>query len=475
MTGRLLGGQLAWCSLIVVGALTGWLIGGSSARLTSLAAIGGLATVCLLLLTVARYETVVSLGFMLFGVLLVEPALPDLIFGIVILVTVITGRARSTLRRSPPLVLYTLGSFIVLNLLAASSAQSGTEAVLFLSITTYLAVFGVWLAGYVDSKTRARRLVESVIVGATVTASFAIVALFLPFPGSAELLYYNRAKGLFNDPNVFGPFMIVPLAFILAELVAPTLLMWRRRWLLVVLLVSGAGVLFSYSRAAWLNLALVVTTMIATYALRRGGQRVATKALALGLAGAGTLVAALFLTGSTSFFLARAQLQAYDTDRFQGQDASFRLARTHLFGIGPGQYLDTVGIAAHETYLRALGEEGVLGLALVVLLFAATLVFACGNVVRGQSTFGISSVALLGLWVGLIVNSFFVDTLHWRHLWLVAGLIWAAAAVKDSRGELSPPRETRDVKRGQGFSVDRRAAAGRVSRSVPGASGQRAT
>ena len=28
-------------------------------------------------------------------------------------------------------------------------------------------------------------------------------------------------------------------------------------------------------------------------------------------------------------------------------------------------------------------------------------------------------------WVGLLANSLFVDTLHWRHLWLVAALIWA--------------------------------------------------
>ncbi|MEP6892294.1 MAG: hypothetical protein ABI927_00815 [Gaiellaceae bacterium] len=404
-----------------------------------MAAVGSVATICLLLLTVARYESVVALGFMFFGVLLVQPAMPDLIFGIVILVAILTGRARWTLRRSPPLVVYALGSLIVLNMLAAAWAHSVGRAVFFLSITTYLALFGLWLAGYVDSKTRARRLVESVTIGATVTAILAIVALFVPFPGSAEFLYFHRAKGLFNDPNVFGPFMIVPCAFILAELVEPTLLAWRRRWLVVVLLVCGAGVLFSYSRAAWLNTSLVVTTMIAAYALRRGGLRQATKTLGLGLAALGALVAALFLTGSTSFFLSRAHVQYYDTSRFHGQDASFELARTHLFGIGPGQYLDVVGIAAHSTFLRALGEEGVLGLALIVLLLFTTLILACGNVVRGRSTFGISAVPLLGLWVGLIANSFFVDTLHWRHLWLVAGLIWAGAGVPEARGARSVP------------------------------------
>ena len=179
---------------LVLAALAGGLVGGSSTRLTGFAAVGSVATICLLLLTVARYESVVALGFMLFGVVLVEPALPDLIFGIVILVAILTGRARSTLRRSPPLVVYALGSLIVLNVLRGGGSLGG-KAVFFLSITTYLAVFGLWLAGYVDSKTRARLLVESVTIGATVTAAFAIVALFVPFPGSAEFVYFDRAKG----------------------------------------------------------------------------------------------------------------------------------------------------------------------------------------------------------------------------------------------------------------------------------------
>jgi O-antigen ligase len=440
VNGRLLGDQFAWSSLFLV-AVVGGLLAGSSTRLTALATVGSVAAICLLLLTVARYESVVALGFILFGVVLVEPAVPDLIFGIVMLVAIVTGRARATLRRSPPLVVYTLAFLIVLNVLASAWAHSVGEAMFYVSITTYLALFGLWLAGYVDSTTRARRLVESVTIGATVTSILAIAALFVPFPGSAEFVYLSRAKGLFDDPNVFGPFLIVPFAFILAELVEPTLLAWRRRWLLVLLLVCGAGILFSYSRAAWLNTALVVTTMIAAYALRRGGLRQAAKTLGLGAVAVGALITAVFLTGSTSFFLARAHLQNYDTDRFEGQDASFALAQTHVFGIGPGQYLDVVGIGAHSTFLRALGEEGVLGLVLIVLLLFTTLILAGGNVVRGQSTFGISAVPLLGLWVGLIANSFFIDTLHWRHLWLVAALIWAGACVTGPRGARAVPHD----------------------------------
>ena len=83
---------------------------------------------------------------------------------------------------------------------------------------------------------------------------------------------------------------------------------------------------------------------------------------------------------------------------------------------------------------------------------------------------------LLGLWVGLIVNSFFVDTLHWRHLWLVAGLIWAAATVKDSpSGRIVAAKRNLGRETRHGFSVGWRTAAGRNSRNVPGASAQQLT
>jgi hypothetical protein len=62
-----------------------------------------------------------------------------------------------------------------------------------------------------------------------------------------------------------------------------------------------------------------------------------------------------------------------------------------------------------------------------VAIIAATFVAALRNAVAGRDTHGIGSAALLGAWCGLIVSGLFVDTLHWRHLWLVAALVWAAS------------------------------------------------
>jgi hypothetical protein len=75
--------------------------------------------------------------------------------------------------------------------------------------------------------------------------------------------------------------------------------------------------------------------------------------------------------------------------------------------------------------VRAIAEEGFLGFVVLFLLLVVTLHWVAQDAVRGRNPYGIGSAALLGTWVGLLANSFFIDSIHWRHLWLFAGLIWA--------------------------------------------------
>jgi O-antigen ligase len=98
--------------------------------------------------------------------------------------------------------------------------------------------------------------------------------------------------------------------------------------------------------------------------------------------------------------------------------------------VGPGQFERISEISAHSTYVRALAEEGVLGLLVVLALMLLTLGFAARNAASGVNCFGLGSAALFAAWCGLLANSLFVDTLHWRHLWLIAALIWAATALR---------------------------------------------
>jgi len=146
------------------------------------------------------------------------------------------------------------------------------------------------------------------------------------------------------------------------------------------------------------------------------------------------LAGTIAVSGSGDFLNERARVhQVYDTERFAAQETGVALVATHPFGIGPGQFEGVVGYAAHSTYIRALAEQGLLGVFAIVALLLGTLLLATRNAVVGRDTFGVGSAALLAAWCGILANSVFVDTLHWRHLWLLAALIWIGATLPAPR------------------------------------------
>jgi O-antigen ligase len=150
----------------------------------------------------------------------------------------------------------------------------------------------------------------------------------------------------------------------------------------------------------------------------------------------GVTVALIQATGSADFLSQRAHSQGYDSDRFAAQRLGVTFAFTHPLGIGPGQFEVRSPVSSHSLYVRSLAEQGVLGLAVVLALVGGTLALGARNAARRRDLHGLSSLALLAAWCGLLANSFVVDTLHWRHLWLLSALIWATAA-RRARGQYS--------------------------------------
>jgi O-antigen ligase len=270
-------------------------------------------------------------------------------------------------------------------------------------------------------------LVGLLVAGVLISIA-ACLALYVPgVPLAHQLTTAERARGLFHDPNIFGPFMALLALFALEELLQPRLLRINRLYTFAMLIACGAGVLFSFSRAAWLNVAVGTFAMMVVFTLRHGGGRRAMAVLVTLLAALAALAVFVSVSGSATFLSERARLQTYDTSRFSAQETGLRLVATYPFGVGPGQFESYVTISAHSTYVRALAEQGILGLVTILALVVATLIFAGRNAVIGRDTYGIGSAALLGAWCGVMANSAFVDTLHWRHLWLVAALIWAGS------------------------------------------------
>lgn len=375
----------------------------------------------------AQYELMIAAGFLLFGVVRVEPAPSDALLAAAIAVAVVGGRV--DLRRVPSTMLALLVLLLALNLLSMTAAPDLGDALRFFSITLYLAALAIWLATYLQSAGRVRRVVGAYVAGAVAFAVVAVLALFVPFPGHDVLTgeTVTRAQGLFKDPNVFGPFLIPAALILLEETLRPRLFRLRRGTSGALLAVLVIGVVFAYSRAAWLNLAVAVLVMLVVMSLRAESGRRAAGALAVVAVVAGLGGGAVVATGSVGFLQERAQVQSYDTVRFSAQRTGVQLAEEHVLGVGPGQFEHIQPVSTHSLYVRVLAEQGILGLTTLVALLAGTLVLAGANVAAGRDTYGVGSAVLLAAWCGILANSAFVDTLHWRHLWLVAALIWAAA------------------------------------------------
>ena len=356
---------VAWLfPLALLGALIAFVLTGHPPPSLRLIVAGGIALIGLLALTLTRFDSAVFLGFMLMSIVPFQPGPPDMVFLVVLAVAVATGRFH--LQRLPLSVGALVAAFVFLNILSATFVVDVPTAERYFAITLYLAAFSVWLAGYGDSTERARRVLLGLLITGVVTATAACLALYLPgIPLTNRMTGAQRAQGLFHDPNIFGPYMLM--------------------------------------------LALVAISLSI-------------------VAVAGGVVVA---TGSADFLLVRARPQTYDTERFSAQESGLHLVAAYPFGIGPGQFESYVPVSAHSTYIRALAEQGVLGLVTILALILTTLVLAGRNAVIGRDTYGIGSAALLGAWCGLLANSAFIDTLHWRHLWLVAGLIWAGTMLGD--------------------------------------------
>lgn len=392
---------------------------------------GGIGLVGLVALALSRYDVAVGLGFVLLALVNVEPAPPDVVFAIVMAVAAATGRF--DLARVPFAILAALGAFITFNLLSVIEAIEPGLAGLFLSITLYLAVFSVWLTGFVNSFWRARIVVLTYLAAAVFSAAIGSLAYFYPFPGSESVLFGageatgQRVKGLFEDANVFAPFLIPIGLVLLEEMLHPRLIRLKPPLKVACLIILLLGVTLAFSRAAYVNLVIGVLVLLAVLMLRRGGGARAGALLTVILVSGGLVAATLTVTGQTEFLAERAKRQSYDTKRFSAQRTGIELAEQHPLGIGPGQFEVVSPVSAHSTYIRTLAEGGLFGFISFFSLMAITLLLAIRNAARGWHTYGIGSAALLAAWCGILANSFVIDSMHWRHLWVVAALIWAGA------------------------------------------------
>jgi hypothetical protein len=389
-------------------------------------------------LSVVRPRAAFVLAFALLGIVRVQPAPVDAVFAILIATTFAIGGARP---RIPAFVGIPLTAFALLTLLSMVNATDISRAIQFEFITIYMIGLAVWLTWAFSRESWVHVAMKTYIIVAAVSGALGPIALYLPVPEKSLLTFGgDRAQALFKDANVYSAFLIPAAIILLEELTSRRFLGWRTRTVALAFALTSIGVVVAFSRAGWLDYSLAVATLLFVQASRQGGIKRAFKSVGVLLVCGALGLAVLSASGSLKFLQERSHLQSYDTERFSNQTGAFDSMTHHVFGYGPGQAEVKLPISTHSIYVRAAFEQGLLGVTMLVLVLAGTLVCAVILARRRLDVQGVGTAALLAIWLGQMANSFFIDTLHWRHIWIVAGLIWCGYAMLTSdRSQRSTP------------------------------------
>jgi hypothetical protein len=269
------------------------------------------------------------------------------------------------------------------------------------------------------------------ILTATVAAFCGVAGYLHLFPGADMFAPYGRALGAFKDPNVYGPFLIWPALVVIER-------MMTKRIGLINLVVLGTllfGLLLSFSRGAWFHFAVSCAVMLAISVLVAPSNALRIRIAGLAAAGVGVLAVLLVILLSIpsigGFFFERAQLlQDYDVGqggRFVLQQLALQGILDYPAGLGPEEFSRIHGLQPHNVYLQVFMVSGWFGGLSYILLLLSTLWVGLRSIFV-RTPWQAYTIVTFATFVGEIAEGFVIDTDHWRHFFLLLGMVWGLAA-----------------------------------------------
>lgn len=387
-------------------------------------------------------------GFWIFsgGFVMIEPSPYELTFVMLLPVAVMAGLG---LYRSTFGLLAIIIAFTPFALIAAFQVRYTeiTNAMIFTIITIFLMVTSYFAANYVaeDTERRFRLIMRAYTIAAVICALIGILAYLRLMPGADLFTRYGRAKSTFKDPNVYGPFLVLPAMYALQRvLFGKKANQWRDGLIYLVLFV---GAFVSFSRGAWLHFAgsSAAVVFLCFYLEANGRERV--RIMLMTLVGAGMLVVALAgllsIPAVSKLFETRTQSQLYDTGdtgRIGRQGYAFDLALSNPLGMGPLQFEHLkIAEAPHNLYVTVLHHYGWGGGLMFYILIVSTLWRGVASLSR-PSPYRLVMIPLMATFGVVAAESIIIDSDHWRHFFLLAGLIWGVSTAITNAPRTAGPR-----------------------------------
>ncbi len=378
--------------------------------------------------------TAVAIGFAVFltGFVIREPAPYELFLAGLMPVWALFGLriSRTVAPLAGLLVLFVIGGLI-----SMTQLEELGDIPLYITVTLFLSLTAVFFAAVFEGRPDLYDLVFwAWTISALVTTCLGIAGYFGLTPGEMFTLY-GRAAGAFKDPNVFGPFLVLPAMFMLQRI-----LTGRGESLplnVAILGVLSAGVFFSFSRGAWGVFAFSALLLTGALFLRSQSNLFRLRIIVMGTIAIGILalllVVVLQLPGVAEIFTTRAQLvQDYDgarLGRFARFVIGYQMAMEHPFGIGPLEFGKMLGEDTHHIWLKALLDYSWLGFATYLMLILLTLGGGFRILFRERPWQPYLLVAYI-VFVGHVFLGSVIDTNHWRHFWLLVAMIWGAMGLE---------------------------------------------
>ncbi len=401
------------------------------------------------------YRFLVLSGIVLLACVFMEPAPSDIILVAAIPLGLVADTFKPQAFGRASLAAGLMLIYCIVSLPGIAASVDVASAWRYYLITFYLFLLSLFICAY------SRRENITALLGAYVLAAFlSFIAGFAGqmglFPDQLMLDAY-RVKGLFKDPNVYGPFFVPAIILLLDDIKGKRILKTHAAFHVAGIVLLLLGVVFSYSRAAWIN--MVTAGFIYLFLNLHSVEPIRFKRIVLAVAAVSAAVVFLFSmpvlrdNDVVKFLQDRVRLQEYDNDRFSAQRGGLELMIEYPFGIGPGQFESRIGniigqrISAHSLYIRTAAENGIAGFLFFFAALSSTLIHLwfiyrafrksrcaspnafsptglnqTGSMCLGYEHIGISPAALIAIIIGILVNSLVVDTLHWRHFWFFIGI-----------------------------------------------------
>lgn len=380
-------------------------------------------------------SAMVAFGVFLSGFVIREPAPYELFMAIQIPIWFLLGLKIS--RSVAPLLilflLYNIGGMFSLTVM-----NDITDAPLYIAVSAFLALTSVFYAAIIeDGHKRLLLIFRAWVAGAIITAILGILGYFHAFPGAQIFTRYDRAMGAFQDPNVFGPYLVAPALYLVYRLLSEPLS--KAALYVPGIVILALGVFLSFSRAAWGLFAFAGIALIVVMLLKERTAAFRMKIFLLGVAFFALL--AISIGGAmqskkvSDLFLNRAKLvQEYDgarLGRFERHKMGFLMSMERPLGMGPMVLGKIFGEDEHNIWLKSLTTYGWLGFVCYLIIMWSSLIIGFRYVLRQRPWQPFLMIAWIVLAGHALIGNV-IDLDHWRHVYMLFGIVWGCFALEQN-------------------------------------------